>query len=748
MLSVSILMAMVPSWAAVLTVPDTHPTIQAAIDAASEGDKVNVKAGVYREHLYFKNGIDLAGEGQDKVVVKDSTVGGPLLRIEDCTAGTVSEIAFEFEAQKQTNGEEPSIVSVCDSAIELHSCLFKNGVESGLEISGTSCATVSECTIAHCDSTGILVIGTGCKATLLKNSVIDNGAVGICVFDHAGAVITENRCKGNRLSGIRVASGASACVSRNTCDSGQEGIYFDKSATGEVEGNSCSNNSNAGVFLTQSSNVTVRGNRTEGNTFGINANTRKTNAIIAANICCKNKDSGISIQAGAECRVEDNVCEENGRHGIVISNWFTKATLSGNACNRNAEHGICFMSGCEGTVADNTCNNNSGSGLCVTDEGTRADTGSNLFKDNVQGDAITMPGVAASCQEQVYEGISWAHEDSDFDYLERLAARLCEHGTRDFRGDWGLQSFYQAFTIKSGTLEDYERANFLAQLQRWRAAYPNSVRPLVALASYHISRARKIRPRNRTGEEQKDQYHQHMRVAGDYLSQAMTLGVADPHIYACSIWLAYERGDEQEQTRALLKKGLAVDKYYFPLHSFYLLSLKPHDDEKCSNCDQYIEEAANSTADVLGDQIYALLTYDYASYEPRLRMQENAVLDRARVYKGFEELQAQYPKETRYPNMMCEMACIFKDQERARSLFEEIDVSTACDFAWDLKEDTFRSYKQWAYGLASYPKAENEEEEFAEFIATLIKGVPIAGVLMLFLGLTAVALIVARSARR
>lgn len=45
-----------------LSVPRDHATIQAAIDAASEGDTVLVAPGRYTEHLRMKSGVRLAGE--------------------------------------------------------------------------------------------------------------------------------------------------------------------------------------------------------------------------------------------------------------------------------------------------------------------------------------------------------------------------------------------------------------------------------------------------------------------------------------------------------------------------------------------------------------------------------------------------------------------------------------------------------------------------------------------------------------
>ncbi|MDP7154012.1 MAG: hypothetical protein QF897_06150, partial [Gammaproteobacteria bacterium] len=47
--------------AAVLDVPGTYTTIQAAIDAATNGDSVVVAAGNYVENLNLKSGVNVRG---------------------------------------------------------------------------------------------------------------------------------------------------------------------------------------------------------------------------------------------------------------------------------------------------------------------------------------------------------------------------------------------------------------------------------------------------------------------------------------------------------------------------------------------------------------------------------------------------------------------------------------------------------------------------------------------------------------
>lgn len=63
-----------------LTVPDDYPTIQAAIDAASLGDTVYVKAGYYKENLSIGKPVHLKGEGQGATWILPPDTSEPAIR--------------------------------------------------------------------------------------------------------------------------------------------------------------------------------------------------------------------------------------------------------------------------------------------------------------------------------------------------------------------------------------------------------------------------------------------------------------------------------------------------------------------------------------------------------------------------------------------------------------------------------------------------------------------------------------------
>ncbi|MDD5680162.1 MAG: right-handed parallel beta-helix repeat-containing protein [Candidatus Omnitrophica bacterium] len=75
------------SFAATLNVPTQYSTIQAAIDAATSGDTINVAVGTYNEYLTLKSGITLKGTGggvvtpdnfSDDSIIDGSNAGRPV----------------------------------------------------------------------------------------------------------------------------------------------------------------------------------------------------------------------------------------------------------------------------------------------------------------------------------------------------------------------------------------------------------------------------------------------------------------------------------------------------------------------------------------------------------------------------------------------------------------------------------------------------------------------------------------------
>ncbi|GAI14785.1 unnamed protein product, partial [marine sediment metagenome] len=67
-LGVGVLIFAVAAGAETINVPGNYDTIQAAIDAASSGDTINVAAGTYTENVEVNESVSIVGSGDDTIV--------------------------------------------------------------------------------------------------------------------------------------------------------------------------------------------------------------------------------------------------------------------------------------------------------------------------------------------------------------------------------------------------------------------------------------------------------------------------------------------------------------------------------------------------------------------------------------------------------------------------------------------------------------------------------------------------------
>jgi hypothetical protein len=147
-------------------VPTDFPNIQAAIDAAGNGQVILVRAGTYFEHIQF-GGKNLALKSLDPLdpdIVKATSIDG--------------------------GGETGSVVTFAGSETE-------EAILDGLTITG-----------GNADPWGGGINGHGCQATIRRNRIRENMSVlGGGLFDLSGALIEDNTIERNTGSCLWECSG-------------------------------------------------------------------------------------------------------------------------------------------------------------------------------------------------------------------------------------------------------------------------------------------------------------------------------------------------------------------------------------------------------------------------------------------------------------------------------------------------------------------------------------------------------------
>src|SRR3989304_2803522 len=168
----------------ILRVPGDYPTIQAAIDAAADGDTIVVSAGTYKETLRILS-KDITLQGEDK---ESTTING-----------------------KYT--DKVSVIYISGGKVHISGFTIKNG-DSGIQCQDSSDVTVTDNSIAVNSGPG-LAFFSFFSGSLTGNTLMDNAGGGILLIDVSNVKISENYFKGNKEDGIYMSVCNGIEITRN-----------------------------------------------------------------------------------------------------------------------------------------------------------------------------------------------------------------------------------------------------------------------------------------------------------------------------------------------------------------------------------------------------------------------------------------------------------------------------------------------------------------------------------------------------
>lgn len=314
--------------AATLRVPQDHPSIQAAIDAASAGDVILVAAGTYRERVRLKPDVTLRSVGDDS----KGTLG--LKRAEatilDGGGKSGNGPGVEMAEGATLDGVTVTNVGVYDES-EWDKHHATHGNDQPHEHIGTP------------GTAGISAIGVTC--TIQNNIVHHIGYTGIAIQGVEGKrcspQVLHNVCYRNMGGGIGSMRGSTATIEANVCFQNFYAGIGHEGSSPTVIGNTCYENIRAGIGISEGSQPLVRGNQ-----------------------CFRNRRAGIGIRTGADTSpvVEDNDCHHNDMAGIGCEENCTPL-LRNNRCHDNTLAGIGCRDNARPTIIGNQCHANKAVGI-------------------------------------------------------------------------------------------------------------------------------------------------------------------------------------------------------------------------------------------------------------------------------------------------------------------------------------------------------------------------------------------------
>jgi parallel beta-helix repeat protein len=221
-----------------LKVPNEYATIQAALNASSDGDIIYVSPGIYNENIFINKNIKLIGESKNTTIITGSKIGD-VIYAENCSM----EIQNICIKESGTN--------TIDAGIKLknaNGCKIK---DSEIQMNNYGVYTIF--------STNITV----------ENSIIFKNYYGIFVYLSSDVTISHNTLYTNYRQGVCGQASNYNSITNNTFSYNiKEGIYLRASGNNYIGGNYVFS-SNNGIYLLLSDENIIVNNTIASNKIGV-----------------------------------------------------------------------------------------------------------------------------------------------------------------------------------------------------------------------------------------------------------------------------------------------------------------------------------------------------------------------------------------------------------------------------------------------------------------------------------------------
>ena len=243
----SIIASPTKAFSATTYVPDNHPTIQAAVNAANPGDTIIVKDGTYVENVDVNRSLTIQSEnGADLTIVQAANPDGNVFTV---TAGNVviSGLTVEGNEEKISQG-------------------YATGAAAGILVSNVGNCTISDSVISYVASAVRL---NSSSNNIVSNNSISNCYWGVFMRSSSNNIITDNNISSTYDSGIHLWDSLNITVIDNTIvrwygSSGYRGgIHLNGASDNNISNNSLVND---GIVVRDSARSTTENNTIENNT--------------------------------------------------------------------------------------------------------------------------------------------------------------------------------------------------------------------------------------------------------------------------------------------------------------------------------------------------------------------------------------------------------------------------------------------------------------------------------------------------
>jgi parallel beta-helix repeat protein len=285
---VALVLSVGSAFAETLKVPSTtYPTIQSAVNAVSQGDVIEIKAGTYTQAILLDAALGVTVRGKGKVVIDAQGLSAGI-SVTDCSSATIENIevrgagvgVFVSESAKVTLKKVKSIGALSNGfetvngfALWLTQCVARDAgkhgfmletsqscirrcdaidsAERGFELDGDM-NVIAQCKVKGAVKEGIWMHDTGstCDANVIAdNRISDVGFVGILTSDDGqGNAVRGNTVKNSLIYGIEIGQNGTVLADNRVSKSVSHGYWIGAQYC-TIQNNKVKNAGGQGFFM-------------------------------------------------------------------------------------------------------------------------------------------------------------------------------------------------------------------------------------------------------------------------------------------------------------------------------------------------------------------------------------------------------------------------------------------------------------------------------------------------------------------
>jgi nitrous oxidase accessory protein NosD len=384
---------------AILSVPGSYTTIQQAIDAATDGDTINVSPGTYNENVIVNKAVNLVGSGANTTIIdgqniditvrvsaNNVSISGFTITKGNNESLHIAPTAFSCNIHDNTVsfGDEYGI-SLFGGNHQVHGNLVHdigdNNGYGAIEIVQSSYSSVYNNTVySNIGPTRGIGINNGSFNQVYNNTVYSsNSGTQIDWYSNNNSIFNNNFY--NCSTGIGFFNSAhNNQVFGNQISLSGNAISLDDSYSNLFQNNAITNNS-VGFIANNSTNNNIYSNTFSGGiNAGISLNPYSNNNVIASNNVTGNNFGGISI--GLNCSnitISENFISNNMRVGIVAGR-ITNSTIINNIITGEEESISIYDNSSDLLITKNIITFSNSTGIRFSGSGQRITVSENVVQ--------------------------------------------------------------------------------------------------------------------------------------------------------------------------------------------------------------------------------------------------------------------------------------------------------------------------------------------------------------------------------